>query len=318
MKATRAIEIKNITKRFNDKLVTDNISLNIGRGEVFGLLGPNGAGKSTLMNQIVGLINSDRGEILIGGHNITKEPTKAKKLIGLVPQDIALFGGLNAYDNLEYFGGLYGLRGGLLKERIHEALKMVALEDQGKKLVRKYSGGMKRRLNIAAATMHHPQILIMDEPTVGVDPQSRNYIFEMIKKLNKEEQTTIIYTSHYMEEIETLCNKVFIIDQGKQIAYGTKEEIKRMVKSDKSIYLKGTGDLQKLLFELKKLKGIRQVALSEEQSLKIVADEQFDLNELILRTTACQVALRNLSVEEISLEEVFLTLTGKRLRDREE
>ena len=187
------IEVKNVTKRFDDKLVTDNISLNIEEGEIFGLLGPNGAGKSTLINIIVGLIEKDKGSINICGMDISKEPLKTKRSIGLVPQEIALFEGLNARDNLEYFGGLYGLRGKELKERINEALSIVALDREDKKQVKKYSGGMKRRLNIAAALMHHPKVIIMDEPTVGVDPQSRNYIFEMIKKINKERKTTIIY-----------------------------------------------------------------------------------------------------------------------------
>lgn len=311
------IEIKNLTKRFSDKLVTDNISLNIKRGEVFGLLGPNGAGKSTLMSQIVGIISIDKGEIIIGGYSISKEPLKAKKLIGLVPQEIALFEGLNAEDNLEYFGGLYGLKGSLLKERIDEALAMVALEDQGKKVVKKYSGGMKRRLNIAAATMHHPELIIMDEPTVGIDPQSRNYIFEMVKKINKERNTTIIYTSHYMEEIETLCDKVFIIDQGKEIAYGTKEEIKRMIKSDKTINIKALGDINSLIFHLKGLRSVRQVTINKD-NLKIIANEKIDLNELLVEISRQKIDIKNISVEEVSLEEVFLTLTGKNLRDKEE
>ncbi|HEY5525615.1 MAG TPA: ABC transporter ATP-binding protein, partial [Clostridium sp.] len=242
---------------------------------------------------------------------------KARKIIGLVPQEIALFEGLNAKDNLEYWGGLYGLKGALLKERINEVLKIVSLEDQGKKIVKKYSGGMKRRLNIAAALMHHPQILIMDEPTVGIDPQSRNYIFEMIQKINKENKTTIIYTSHYMEEIELLCHKILIIDEGKEVAYGTKEELKRMIKSNKVINIRATGALDSLMFRLKKSKDIRHVEL-EGENLKIVANEKMDLNELLLEISKQKINIKNISIEEISLEEVFLTLTGKKLRDKED
>lgn len=209
------IETKNLTKRFNDKLVIDNVSLGIEKGEIFGLLGPNGAGKSTLINLMVGLLKIDRGEVIIGGYNISKEPLKAKEKKGLVSQEIALFKNLNAKENLEYWGGLYGLRGAMLRERINEALEIAALQEHIKKPVKKYSGGMKRRLNIAAAMMHHPEVLIMDEPTVGIDPQLRNHIFEVVKKMNKEYNSTIIYTSHYMEEIEALCDNIFILDLGK-------------------------------------------------------------------------------------------------------
>ena len=311
------IEVKNVIKRFNDKLVTDNLTFSIEEGEIFGLLGPNGSGKSTLINTMVGLIKMDKGEIIIGDYNISKDSLKARKIVGLVPQEIALFEGLNAKDNLEYWGGLYGLRGALLKERINEVLKIVSLEDQGKKIVKKYSGGMKRRLNIAAALMHHPQILIMDEPTVGIDPQSRNYIFEMIQKINKENKTTIIYTSHYMEEIELLCHKILIIDEGKEVAYGTKEELKRMIKSNKVINIRATGELDSLMFQLKKSKDIRHVEL-EGENLKIVANEKMDLNELLLEISKQKINIKNISIEEISLEEVFLTLTGKKLRDKED
>lgn len=310
------IEVKNITKRFNDKLVVDNVSFNIEKGEIFGLLGPNGAGKSTLMNTIVGLVNMDKGQISIGEYDIKKDPLKAKSMIGLVPQEIALFEGLNAKDNLEYWGGLYGLKGKLLKERVEEALEMVSLGDQGKKIVKKYSGGMKRRLNIAAAMLHHPEIIIMDEPTVGIDPQSRNYIFEMIQKINKERNTTIIYTSHYMEEVELLCNNIFIMDLGKEVAYGTKAELKRMVQSDKIINVKAKGNLDMLMLELKKLDSIRKIDINED-IMKIICNEKMNLNELLIEVTKHNVEVKNISVEEISLEEVFLTLTGKRLRDKE-
>ncbi len=224
------IEIKNITKRFNDKLVLDNVSFKVNEGEIFGFIGPNGAGKSTLINIMTTLLVPDSGKIKICGYDIVKESLKAKANIGYVPQDIALLEELSAYDNLEFFGALYGLKGKLLKERIKEALEVTGLEDKRKQKVKKFSGGMKRRLNIATAIMHHPKVLIMDEPTVGVDPQSRNHIFTFTKKICKEWGTTVIYTSHYMEEVEELCERVFIIDLGKEIAYGNKEDIKRKVK----------------------------------------------------------------------------------------
>lgn len=311
------IEVENVTKRFDDKLVTDNISLNIEEGEIFGLLGPNGAGKSTLINIIVGLIEKDKGSVSICGMDISKEPLKTKRLIGLVPQEIALFEGLNARDNLEYFGGLYGLRGKELKERINEALSIVALNKEDKKQVKKYSGGMKRRLNIAAALMHHPKIIIMDEPTVGVDPQSRNYIFEMIKKINKERKTTIIYTSHYMEEVEELCSRVFILDSGKEIALGTKEELKRMVRGDKIIDIQADGAVEEAALAIKNLRDVKNVDASKGY-MKIAAKETIELEDILKTASKEKIKIKNISVEETSLEEVFLTLTGKNLRDKEE
>lgn len=312
-----AIEIKNVTKRFGDKLVIDNVSLNIGKGEVFGLLGPNGAGKSTLINLAVGLLKIDKGEILVDGFNITKEDLKAKSKIGFVPQEIALFESLTAKENLEYWGGLYGLRGSILKERINEALEIAGLLDSIKKPVKNYSGGMKRRLNIAAAMMHHPEILIMDEPTVGVDPQSRNHIFEVVRKMNKEFNSTIVYASHYMEEVETLCHKIMILDMGKEVACGTKEELKRMVISDKIIKIKALGKIQDLMFDIKLMPNVKAVQINEDE-LKIIANEKLTLNEVLGEVSKHHVMVKNIGIEEPTLEEVFLTFTGKKLRDGEE
>lgn len=313
----KALEIKNVTKRFNDKLVIDNVSLEIDKGEIFGLLGPNGAGKSTLINLIVGLLKIDKGEILVHGLSIAKEDLKAKEKIGLVPQEIALFESLTARENLEYWGGLYGLKGTLLKERINDALEIAALQEHIKKPIKNYSGGMKRRLNIAAAMMHHPEILIMDEPTVGVDPQSRNHIFEVVRKMNKEYNSTIVYTSHYMEEVETLCHRIMILDSGKDVASGTKEELKRMVISGKVIKIKAQGDIGDLMFSIKKMPNVRAVEIKEDE-LKIITNEKMTLNELFLEISKKNITVKNIGVEEPTLEEVFLTLTGKKLRDGEE
>lgn len=313
----KALEIKNVTKRFNDKLVIDNVSLEVDKGEIFGLLGPNGAGKSTLINLIVGLLKIDKGDILVQGLSIAKEDIKAKEKIGLVPQEIALFEGLTARENLEYWGGLYGLKGSLLKDRINEALEIAALQEHLRKPVKNYSGGMKRRLNIAAAMMHHPEILIMDEPTVGVDPQSRNHIFEVVRKMNREYNSTIVYTSHYMEEVEALCHRIMILDSGKEVASGTNEELKRMVISDKIIKVKAQGNIGDLMFNIKKLSGVSAVELKDDE-LKIVSNEKMSLNELLLEVSKNNTTIKNIVVEEPTLEEVFLTLTGKRLRDKEE
>lgn len=250
------IEVKNITKKFDQNIVLDNVSFQVEEGEIFGLIGPNGAGKSTLINIMVGLWDSNKGDVIIGGYNIKTEPIKVKKQIGLVPQEIALFDNVSAYDNLEFFGSLYGLGGKLLRKRINEALEIIGLQDKRKEKVKKFSGGMKRRLNIAAAIMHHPRILIMDEPTVGIDPQSRNHIFEFTKKINREDKTTIIYTSHYMEEVEMLCNNIFIMDLGQEIAYGSKSRIKSLVSNNNKVNLKVENYKAELLLDIKSMDGV--------------------------------------------------------------
>lgn len=309
------VSVKNVTKRFNDKLVLDNISFDIKSGDIFGLIGPNGAGKSTLINIMTGLLKANSGEIEIGGHSIAKDPIRAKELIGLVTQELAIIEQLSAYDNLEYFGAFYGLGGKLLKSRMKEALELTGLGDRKKEPVKKFSGGMKRRLNLAVAIMHNPKILIMDEPTVGVDPQSRNCIFEYVKKINRENGTTVLYTSHYMEEVESLCNNIFILDLGQEIASGSKASIKSMAGISGKVKLQLDSFSEELLLKLKGLKGVRDAFFSEGQITIFVDESSFALEELIMLTTGEGRRIKNLNLEEASLEEVFLSLTGKKLRD---
>ena len=308
------IEIKNITKRFNDKLVLDNISYEINKGEIFGFIGPNGAGKSTLINIMTSLLVPDSGSVKICGYDIVKESLKAKANIGYVPQDIALLEELSAYDNLEFFGALYGLKGKLLKERIKEALEVTGLEDKRKQKVKKFSGGMKRRLNIATAIMHHPKVLIMDEPTVGVDPQSRNHIFTFTKKICKEWGTTVIYTSHYMEEVEELCERVFIIDLGKEIAYGNKEEIKSSVFPNNKVIIDASNMNGEALLKLENIEGILKV-IDSENLITLTINSDFKLANALNILEEENVVIKKISYEEAKLEDVFLTLTGKNLRD---
>jgi len=308
------IELQNITKRFDDRLVLDNISFSIDKGEIFGLIGPNGAGKSTLINIIIGLLHQDNGQVFVDGTTISEDSVAFKRKIGLIPQELALIETLNAYDNLEYFGTFYGLYGKELKKAINEVLEITGLEDRKKK-VKDFSGGMKRRLNIAVALMHHPQILIMDEPTVGVDPQSRNHIFDCIKKINQEEGTTVIYTSHYMEEVEYLCNRIFIIDEGKKISFGTKNEIKKLLGTSQTIDICYEQIPDLLLEELKQLEKVKEIEIVSEKKLKIIAEESLSLDEIITISQGLSAKIKSVNVEEVSLEEVFLSLTGKRLRD---
>ena len=309
------IQVKNITKRFDDKLVLDNISLDIEEGNIFGLLGPNGAGKSTLINIMTGLLQGNAGDITIGGYSFKDNPLKVKEQIGLVPQEIALIESVSAYDNLEFFASLYGLKGKLLKERIDEALEITGLKDRRKEKVKKFSGGMKRRLNVAAAIMHHPRILIMDEPTVGVDPQSRNHIFEFTKRINRENKTTIIYTSHYMEEVEYLCDNLFIMDIGKEVAYGSKERVKAMVSDRSRVVLKLDNYKGELLLKLKAVQGVKE-CVEEEGLVKLqVVENAFELGKLLAGIEDYGSKIKGITFEEPTLEEVFLALTGKKLRD---
>lgn len=309
------IEISNITKRYDDKLAVDNVSFNIEKGEVFGLLGPNGAGKSTLISIMCGLIKADKGEVSISGHLIEKETVKAKSYIGLVPQEIALYENLSAIDNLKFWGSMYGLKGQTLKERIQEAIDVTGLKEKAKENVSKYSGGMKRRLNIAAAIMHRPEILIMDEPTVGIDPQSRNHILEFTMGLNEKYKTTIIYTSHYMEEVEHLCSRVAILDEGKVIALGSKSEIKRLVTDEETIEFKLENFKEDIGINIRALKGVKNVKYESNTLRVIVKNSQTNLQKIIETLLASSVLIKGVNIESPNLETVFLSLTGKNLRD---
>lgn len=308
------IEIKNITKRFNDKLAIDNISFTVNEGEIFGLIGPNGAGKSTLINIMTNLMLPNNGSIFIGGIDLIKNPVKSKAMIGLVPQELAIIEHLTPYDNLEYFGALYGLKGKLLKERINEALDIAGLTEVKKKKVKKLSGGMKRRLNIVIAMIHHPKILILDEPTVGVDTQSRNYIFSILKKLSKEQNTTIIYTSHYMEEVENLCSKIFIIDEGREIAFGDKTYLKSLVFSSSKLLFDIKNISANLIYDLKSVDGVLSVNENED-SLMLSVDNSFVLSKALSIIEKNDASIVKISYDDYSLEDVFLSLTGKSLRE---
>ena len=309
------IEIKDVTKSYGRHKVLQNVSFEIMEGELFGLLGPNGAGKSTLIDILTGIQSMDSGEIFINGKSIKTDKVEIRKHLGLVPQDIALLEELNAVDNLEYFGGLYGLAGQELKSQIEKLLEVAGLTDKKKEKVKNYSGGMKRRLNIAVAMLHNPSILILDEPTVGVDAQSRQHIFDYIQSL-AEQGTTILYTSHYMEEIETLCKRVFILDLGEEVAYGTKEEVKKLVGHTQTVAL--TLDRVPAGFDevLKNSENGIQFVTVDGQDMVLTIDQTiFSMMKLIEQVEQAQLVIKSVNVKETTLEEAFLQLTGKTLRD---
>lgn len=308
------VEMKDVIKRYGDKLSVDHLNLDIQQGEIFGLLGPNGAGKSTTINMIVGLLRMDQGEIRVDGISVKEQVLEVKRRIGLVPQDLALYEGMSSADNVAFFGKLYGLRGRELKERTAEALRFVGLEDRAKQQPKTFSGGMKRRLNIACAIMHHPKLIIMDEPTVGIDPQSRNHILESVRELNRM-GSTVIYTSHYMEEVSAICDRVAIIDQGHVIACGTQEELRERVAGEEKIKIKAAGIGEAALQELRMHPRISRV-LQQEQDLELFTpSSQNDLQDILYICAKHDAVVHSVVCEQPTLETLFLSLTGRKLRD---
>jgi ABC-2 type transport system ATP-binding protein len=309
------LEIKNLTKKFSDFIAVDNMSLTVAEGEIFGFLGANGAGKSTTINMIAGLLRSNEGVINILGKNAAKNSRFAKMNIGMVPQDLAIYEDMTAYENVKFFAGLYGLRGQELNERVEEALEFVGLQDKHKSYPNSFSGGMKRRLNIACAIAHRPKLIIMDEPTVGIDPQSRNYILNSVRKLN-EMGCTIIYTSHYMEEVEEICSRIAIIDHGKIIAEGTKEQLKSIITNTKDLWIEVKSTEKVNVESIKAINGVEAVQV-DENLIKINSDTGVNnLNKIIEHFINSHIEIRSLQEKAPNLETVFLTLTGRNLRDQ--
>ncbi|WP_223069389.1 ABC transporter ATP-binding protein [Paenibacillus caui] len=308
------LEIQGLTKKFGDFLAVDNMNLKVREGEIFGFLGANGAGKSTTINMISSLLRITKGEIRLLGKDIAKHNRFAKMNIGIVPQDLAIYEEMTAYENVHFFAGLYGLRGAELKERTFEALEFVGLAERAKEYPKNFSGGMKRRLNIACAIAHKPKLIIMDEPTVGIDPQSRNYILNSVKKLNQM-GCTIIYTSHYMEEVEEICTRIAIVDHGKIIAEGTKEQLKSTITDTKDIRIGYKSDQPVNLKPIRLIQGVERVMAQDQMLLIHSKAEVNNLNAIIQQLIQDEVEIRSLDEQAPNLETVFLTLTGRNLRD---
>jgi ABC-2 type transport system ATP-binding protein len=304
------IEINHLYKSYGQQVVLDDISLSIPKGMITGLLGPNGAGKTTLVSILIGIIARDKGEVFIDGLDLDKNLPAIQTICSIVPQNLAIYPMLSAYENLEYFGGLQGLKGQKLKSRIDYCTEVASLQSFLTKRVHKFSGGMKRRLNLAIGLLNAPKMLYLDEPTVGVDTQSRNYLLEMIKNINRQEGTTIIYTSHYMEEIEQVSGMIAIIDEGRLILSGPKKEI---LKQDFKVSIRVSELNDTLLLGFKRIKAARV----QDDCILLTKDENFHDNLIEIFT-----ALKNNAVEVIdfdsrdkNLETLFLKLTRKSLRD---
>ncbi|MGI6172439.1 MAG: ATP-binding cassette domain-containing protein [Christensenellales bacterium] len=306
------LKVSKLVKRYGDNLAVSDISFSVTPGEIYGLLGPNGAGKSTTINIITGLIRKDGGTVTVGGMDLDKSLNQVKYLLGVVPQDLAIYNDLTAYQNVSFFGGLYGLKGAELKRQAMETLALVGLEDKAKSKVKTFSGGMKRRLNIACGLVHRPKMLILDEPTVGIDPQSRNHIMESILKLNKDGMT-ILYTTHYMEEAEQLCNRIAIMDMGQIVAQGNLAELRGLIEEHWFINLKvkETPPIE----ALRKVPGVEQIDVSGNALRFRCINKHTQLRDILNVLAEREIEIQDMATEEPNLEDVFLTLTGKRLRD---
>lgn len=307
------LELNDLVKRYGQQLVLDCVNMEIKEGEVLGLLGPNGAGKTTCIHSILGLIPIDSGTITIFDQKLKKDSKHIKQKIGYVTQEVTIFEELTAYDNLAFFGGIYGLKGEELKTNIADALSIVGLTDHQKKFPQKFSGGMKRRLNIACALVHKPTFIIMDEPTVGIDAQSRNYILETIRKLNKQ-GTTVLYTTHYIEEVQAIASRVVILDQGHVIAEGTKEELIANMQHEEKITIELVESKTINLDGILAIPGVKE-AEQIEKKVNIISAVNAGNFEQIVDETKKQGSIKSMNSETPSLEDVFLTLTGKNLRD---
>jgi ABC-2 type transport system ATP-binding protein len=296
----------------NSKAVAD-LSLSLKEGELYGLLGPNGAGKTSTINILSSLLKPDSGEVFYQGKSLSANLSECKKMMGLVPQEIALYEDLTAIENLKFWGKLYGIKGKPLQLKIEELLELMGLSDRKKHKIKTYSGGMKRRINIAAALLHDPKIVFMDEPTVGIDPQSRNLIFEVIEELHSR-GLTMIYTTHYMEEAERLCDRIGIIDEGKIIAEGSLEQLKKASKIKEEILLQFTNVPKEDFLNIKN-QFENQVLIQENQMVLSTSQSNTDLPKLIQMCTHANLHLEHLQVKNVGLESIFLELTGKSLRD---
>lgn len=309
------LQVSKLRKNFGDINAVDDISFEIPKGQIVGLLGPNGAGKSTTISMISTLYKPTAGTLLFEGKDIVKEPKWIQPHLGYVPQEIALYQTLSGYENLKYFGGLYGLVGAELKNRIDEVSEIIGISDRLKDRIEHYSGGMKRRINIGVALLHKPKLIIMDEPTVGIDPQSRNHILDTVKLLNRQGMT-VIYTSHYMEEVEAICQNVHIMDHGKIIASGTQEALIEQSQSQTAINLKFDVDAQPYLDQLKQIKHVMAISKNEDGGVNLLAGGNGDAQKDIIRSViGMDIGLVSFDVIKPNLEQVFLKLTGRGLRD---
>ena len=316
MAATPILEAHNLVKHYGTFAAVQGVSFQMNAGEIFSLLGPNGAGKSTIIGMLSTLLPPTSGTATIGGHSIIKHPMAVRRLIGVVPQEIALYDDLSGRENLRFWGQMYGMRGRPLRQRMDEVLAQVGLSDKATQPVKTYSGGMKRRLNIGVGLLHRPRLVFMDEPTVGLDPQSRRAILDMVRDLNRHGMS-VLYTTHYMEEAAALSDRVGIIDHGKLIALGTQKQLTQQVGQSDTLRLQVGEDqhVAALAHALQAVPGVQQVSASGQHVVLIVPSAATALVAVVSKANEIGVKIRAVDIQEPNLEAVFLHLTGRALRD---
>jgi ABC-2 type transport system ATP-binding protein len=310
----KAIQVQDLHKNYGDVYAVQGVSFDVQAGEIFSLLGPNGAGKTTTISMISCLLRPTQGDVRVMGSSITGDPMAVKEAIGVIPQEIALYDDLSARENLTFWGKMYGLHGKPLKQRVDDVLEVTGLTERQKGRVSKFSGGMQRRLNIGIALLHRPQVIIMDEPTVGIDPQSRRNILDSVKELNRQ-GTTVLYTTHYMEEAQELSNHIAIMDHGKLIAYGTHAELVDIVGEMDRITLGINTESDKVIGTWQTIEGVHEVCAEDGTIELLVDDSNLVLPRLFESATQANVRITSVDIQEPNLEAVFLHLTGRALRD---
>ncbi len=308
------VEIQGLTKVFNGRKAVDDINLTIEKGEILGLLGPNGAGKTTTIAMLSTILPPTKGTATVDGYDIRRQPKEVRRVIGVVPQDVALYDDLTAAENLAYFGKLYGVVGERLKKQIDELLRLVRLKDRANNRVKSFSSGMRDRLNLAVGLIHEPRLLFLDEPTTGLDPQARLAVWEMIKKLQAE-GVSILLTTHYMEEADYLCDRVAIMDDGKIIALDSPAVLKKSIGKLEVIEVKATRIPRALLAKLRKLRDVKEVAQTSEGLRLLSPTADAILGQVVSLITSKKVRIDSLNVVQPTLEDVFIKLTGRTLRD---
>ncbi|QYK51961.1 MAG: ABC transporter ATP-binding protein [Anaerolineales bacterium] len=310
------LQAQNLHKRYEKVHAVQGISFDIQQGEIFSLLGPNGAGKTTTISMLSCLLSATEGDAVIDGHSVRTQADAVKRVIGVVPQEIALYPDLTARENLMFWGKMYSLSGAHLKQRVAETLEIAGLSDRANEKVETYSGGMKRRINIAVGLLHEPKVLFMDEPTVGIDPQSRRRILDTVLELNQR-GLTVLYTTHYMEEAAELSRRIGIVDHGKLIALGTQDDLTKLVGESDTVRIgiSGVNDTDALLAALTKLSGVDHAALEEDELVLQATNANAHLSQIISAIGAASGQVKSIKVAEPNLEAVFLHLTGRALRD---